>query len=867
MGATFITAIEDAIKILDPATHTEPRTKGHAVPTQDVSSETKDEMLRRYVYEAEALPVLTFDLSRQYWGSPYDCDYVVVKFAAGTSFKALDVVVLSAQADLSFDGLKAAAAAEDEQLILATVRPGTLDDGTWITPVPVGSADEPVYLYHVFVAQAPAGAGALEPRIARHDIANTGRALAALDNPSTVGGVAQAPHPAIPPHRIPLAPIASVPSAPTASSAALPFERLFLTLSGISGLFSPTFAFVVLNYEPNPAAAPQDSDFIALAKNYPTSPTDCILSVPVAQFDQNHSAQTIELCIKWIGSLMVADLDQLEKFYIYYVRKSGSGWVILGNPTQFKQQKHWMTESLPDIGHKRLHEIVIPGAHDVGSYDIHANNPNAQTQNLTFPGQLALGVRYFDCRIENWVKSHPAQPFWFYHGVYSYAEITDLTSALEQFIQHDKSRDIVILDFCRFKDFDTDQDYDKLFSLFTQNSIFAGKIIAPDEAAGLTISELMARGKRLFILCENIAARFRFNLGTSINLDAEWPRADGIDTLKPILDLQVAARAGSTALWALQAIIEPPLINPVSPYADEVNSVLPSWMIDSIDPTWWDRVNVLFCDFTAGADLVHTARLCNHKRNSPGKGDIFRYAEPNWLTGGQFPPGPPIGKGGWTSFKSVFATSGGVVYSIDWYGNLHRSRDTDWQNGGVTPSFGAGLVASPAGPGPEDRWDRYKSVFATSDGVFYAIDTAGKLYRYRDPDWQSGTATFAYGARQEIGYSGWDDYIFAFASSDGIVYGVDAPGQLYRYQDAHWKQGNGLMPKPDAPIDSGWHYRFKSVFATGEGVIYAIDWAGDLIWFRDTGTGAPTGGMKIGRCWADYRMVFATSEGRIYGID
>jgi hypothetical protein len=229
MSAIFITAIEDAIKIFDPARQTDPKTKRRADPAGDdadarnISPESA--RLRHYAYRARARPVLTYDLSRQYWGSPYDCDYLVMKFAGGTPFKALDVLVLSAQADLSFDALKAAAAAKDEQLILAMTQPATLEDGTWITPVPVEGAGAALYLYHVFIAKVRAGGGALEPRIERHDIANTGRALAALDNPSTVGGVAQAPHPTIPPHRIPLAPAPSGGVAPTAGSAALPFER------------------------------------------------------------------------------------------------------------------------------------------------------------------------------------------------------------------------------------------------------------------------------------------------------------------------------------------------------------------------------------------------------------------------------------------------------------------------------------------------------------------------------------------------------------------------------------------------------------------------------------------------------------------
>jgi hypothetical protein len=46
---------------------------------------------------------------------------------------------------------------------------------------------------------------------------------------------------------------------------------------------------------------------------------------------------------------------------------------------------------------KRLHDIVIPGAHDSGVYT--ANADNVQTQALDIAGQADAGCRFFDCRI------------------------------------------------------------------------------------------------------------------------------------------------------------------------------------------------------------------------------------------------------------------------------------------------------------------------------------------------------------------------------------------------------------------------------------------------------------------------------------
>src|ERR1044071_6660638 len=96
------------------------------------------------------------------------------------------------------------------------------------------------------------------------------------------------------------------------------------------------------------------------------------------------------------------------------------------------------------------------------------------------------------------------------------AEITDLISALNDFFVKDNSRDIVILDFCHFDRFNQPSDYTKLFELFTKHPVLGLAMMSPNEASQLTINELIAWGKRLFLLCGDATARASFNLGESI---------------------------------------------------------------------------------------------------------------------------------------------------------------------------------------------------------------------------------------------------------------------------------------------------------------------------------------------------------------
>jgi hypothetical protein len=285
----------------------------------------------------------------------------------------------------------------------------------------------------------------------------------------------------------------------------------------------------------------------------------------------------------------------------------------------------------------------------------------------------------------------------------------------------------------------------------------------------------------------------------------------------------------------------------------ELFPVLHGWVTNE----WWDKANVVFCDFTAGVDLVNAVKVCNQRRNDKRKGNIFWYAHKGWQTGtGEPSPGVEIGHGGWTNFKSVFASSDGWIYAIDWYGNLNRYHDTHWQNA-VPMSLGPSQTIS------SDNWLQYRETFASSDAsgarVIYAITGdymspgTGKLVRWRD----TGGAQLGQGTVID---AGWENYELAFASNNGVIYAIDSIGKLRRWHDtgSNKLQGGTL-------IDAGWE-NYKTAFATSDGVIYGIDWHGNLWWWRDTWGDKLGNGKQVGAGWSDFRMIFATSEGRFYGI-
>lgn len=75
--------------------------------------------------------------------------------------------------------------------------------------------------------------------------------------------------------------------------------------------------------------------------------------------------------------------------------------------------KTWMHD-MPAIGGRALKDIVIPGSHDSGTYELQhtIDNNSSQCQEISILKQLEAGSRYLDLRA--WQASDGA--YWMYHG-------------------------------------------------------------------------------------------------------------------------------------------------------------------------------------------------------------------------------------------------------------------------------------------------------------------------------------------------------------------------------------------------------------------------------------------------------------------
>ncbi len=104
------------------------------------------------------------------------------------------------------------------------------------------------------------------------------------------------------------------------------------------------------------------------------------------------------------------------------------------------------------------------------------------------------------------------------------------------------------------------------------------------------------------------------------------------------------------------------------------------------------------------------------------------------------------------------------LYAVGSDGKLYWYRNTGWLDG-ADP--GSRKVVGQGG------WDAYKSVFATSSGIIYAVGNDGKLYWYRNTGWLDGADP---GSRKVVSQGGWDAYksVFAFGAPIGANFTYDA---------------------------------------------------------------------------------------------
>lgn len=552
---------------------------------------------------------------RQYWAEPYARSYLLLTFP-NFDFQPTDVLALSTSEDQLHSNN-----------VIDLVSARNLHGTTWTTACAIDEQPSEVFLHFYYIgsdakpqrtvrklaltglAERPA-AGVNDDTTARPRVSPQDLMVKALRNDAALVG----------------APDAGVAAFSHAVSA-LPYSKLFLSFDG--------WTFPQLNCYGVEGAA-QANDYLAVGDHYPTSPTDhfkngyCYVSALTSGVYYNFMVWANTWGGDWEfkkwhnANLWTLDLDRASTLHLWYVRWQNNQWERIGDVVQFaNNHANWMRELSDTIGTRKLHELAIPGTHDSGCFDLYAKAATqtfSQSQNLTFTGQLDYGVRYFDLRL--YLANDGG--YYFNHGsTKTYSRIEDFVSALESFLGQTGNEEVVIADFSRFgqqvgSTF-APSDYEKILQLFTQSTILS-PLLTNGAHATDTYTQLVESNKRLVLLCDQaaeswfttITAELGISVGPSINIDAEWADTSSMDTLKSKLSKQVTNHANASALWSLQAQLTPiPLFQTMQEMAVACNAIASRWVRE----LWWSDVNVVFCDFITGGDLVPTLIECNRQRS------------------------------------------------------------------------------------------------------------------------------------------------------------------------------------------------------------------------------------------------------------
>ena len=219
-----------------------------------------------------------------------------------------------------------------------------------------------------------------------------------------------------------------------------------------------------------------------------------------------------------------------------------------------------------------------------------------------------------------------------------------------------------------------------------------------------------------------------------------------------------------------------------------------------------------------------------------GSGNLVRWNTGAPLSATQAWTSQSIGAG-WSGL-TVFPGGNGTIYTIDSAGRLHWYHDQNYALGGGA-NWAANLGAV-IGAG----WGGFTQVVSNGDGVIYALDRSGYLHWYHylgsngSDSWESGSGAV-------IG-SGWSRFPRIVAGGDGIIYALDSSGNLDWYMHADPFHGSATWANNGigVAIGSGWQ-QFSGIGSIGAGVIYAVDARGDLLWYRHLD---PIGGTAL---WAN----------------
>lgn len=279
---------------------------------------------------------------------------------------------------------------------------------------------------------------------------------------------------------------------------------------------------------------------------------------------------------------------------------------------QANQHLNWMALT-PQIGNLRIDELILAGTHNSGMDKRSPNSslPQEITQEVPPLEQIQNGIRVLDLRISLYNKYAASDPrrFQLYHASSSGRTIDkDILEAVNSFyrsLEHsaDKAKEIVILDFHQFKNFN-DEGHQQLASIIIDR--LRNRLI-PYDLRHLKLADLwkLHPGKNVVIAYHSGARDRQFWPG----VDQCWSGVNLMTTAKLKAFMDTVAEPPKPA-YRLQAIQCAKYVLPFH-VPDDFSGKIDEWFHSSSQRSYIQNFHIINTDWSLRSRIVENCIHAN----------------------------------------------------------------------------------------------------------------------------------------------------------------------------------------------------------------------------------------------------------------
>ncbi|CAM4784389.1 unnamed protein product [Rotaria magnacalcarata] len=307
----------------------------------------------------------------------------------------------------------------------------------------------------------------------------------------------------------------------------------------------------------------------------------------------------------------------------------------------------WMANLPTSLHNESVSKLAIPGSHNSFAYNLtRSGGPDLSqglkrflplvglfikrwsvTQKETFTEQLQTGIRYFDLRVCHVVSeaSNQTSQFKFTHGLLG-GLVEECLQEINRFLDK-HSKEIVLLDFNHFYEFNAQFGHDQLLQLI--HEIFGKKLCTTARTINeCTLNYLWANQQQVILLYEENADKctaYMDRVGHFFKIcQSPWPNTPQIDNLFQFLDEQVASPRSTNCINVIQGQITPDdksirnhPFGSLHSTSQETNRRLIPWITcRHRDPSLVNGVNIVMCDFVDSV-FADSVIMLNYKTADP----------------------------------------------------------------------------------------------------------------------------------------------------------------------------------------------------------------------------------------------------------